>query len=96
MWPLGIGRCVRAEGWERRPGMQAGPAGVVSEWLEEPSSSQTRGRGVHPRAGQANRRGGLGREPEARPHWASFPGQRDLGEASQLDSLAGHGENLAF
>ena len=51
---------------------------------------------MHPRAGQANRRGGLGREPEARPHWASFPGQRDLGEASQLDSLAGHGENLAF
>lgn len=43
MWPLGIGRCVRAEGWERRPGMQAGPAGVVSEWLEEPSSSQTGG-----------------------------------------------------
>lgn len=76
--------------------MQAAPAGVVSEWLGEPSSAQTGGRGVHPRAGQANRRGSLGREPEAMSRWASSPGQKDLGEASQLDSLAGHGENLAF
>lgn len=53
-------------------------------------------RGCTPEQGRPTGGGGLGREPEARSRWASSPGQRDLGEASQLDSLAGHGENLAF
>ena len=94
--PLGRGRCVRAEGWERRPETQAAPAGVVTERLGEPSCAQTGGRGVHPRAVQASRRGSLGREPEAGPHCASSLRQRDLGKASQLDSLAGLREDFAF
>ena len=49
-----------------------------------------------PQAVQASRRGSLGREPEARPHCASSLGQRDLGKANQLDSLAGRGEDFAF
>lgn len=48
------------------------------------------------RAAQASRRGGLGGEPEAGPHCASSLGQRDLGKASQLDSLAGLREDFAF